>query len=175
MNVTLINLVFVYIAWQIKFVSRGSVLLTILTSPFFFYYPRSNFGWAFHNISIKLKPSLHPAPIPVHFKQARLAVPKAGEGETCLSHCLGHGNSEKAQAPSPAGMARAVPWGDWGVTLQVTHELVATGRGEWAVVKMVSSSCVWWVTGCRMGRFGNDASICVCGFSREMCCILHPG
>lgn len=71
MNVTLINLVFVYIAWQIKFVSRGSVLLTILSSPFFFYYLRSNFGRAFYNISIKLKPSLHPAPIPVHFKANR--------------------------------------------------------------------------------------------------------
>lgn len=40
MNVTLIDLVFVYIAWQIKYVSRGSVLLTIPFSPFFFLLPQ---------------------------------------------------------------------------------------------------------------------------------------
>lgn len=32
------NQVFVYIAWQIKYVSRGFVLLTKLASPFFFFF-----------------------------------------------------------------------------------------------------------------------------------------
>lgn len=100
MNVTLINLVFVYIAWQIKYVSRGSVLLKILPSPFIFYYPRSNFWRIFHNISIKLKPSLPPAHTCAFQRQVKEGPAPALPGTWQF---------REGRSTQPCCVARAVP------------------------------------------------------------------